>query len=359
MLSHTQYQQLLQILLKAYPTKARFVRLLKLWLDIDLDSIALGDDLTEIVFKVIQDAESRGWTAQLFLAARADNTNNAQLVALAQQLNLAPTGTPARNAVEKIIFDSHSFLDVNAWRLRLGLLEGQICRIETPVSYGTGFLIGPSTILTNHHVMRQAIEGVAKPEDVILRFDYKKIADGTTINSGTIYHLVKQEWLIDCSPNSPIDFELQPNNDLPKPDELDYALLQVDGTPGDDVIGKAERAVGDIPARGFIEIPSAMYAFEPDTAIFILQHPQAAPLKLAIETRSVVRVNANHTRVRYRTNTEPGSSGSPCFNSNWDLVALHHSGDPQEMPTYNEGIPISTIRSLILQRGYTIGRGES
>ena len=30
----------------------------------------------------------------------------------------------------------------------------------------------------------------------------------------------------------------------------------------------------------------------------------------------------------YRTDTEPGSSGSPCFNDPWELVALHHSGVP-------------------------------
>ncbi len=31
----------------------------------------------------------------------------------------------------------------------------------------------------------------------------------------------------------------------------------------------------------------------------------------------------------YTTDTEPGSSGSPCFNDQWELIALHHSGVPQ------------------------------
>ncbi len=57
-------------------------------------------------------------------------------------------------------------------------------------------------------------------------------------------------------------------------------------------------------------------------------------------------MNANQTRVRYRTNTETGSSGSPCFNSDWDLVALHHSG----IVKYNEGIPINCIVALLKQR---------
>ena len=46
------------------------------------------------------------------------------------------------------------------------------------------------------------------------------------------------------------------------------------------------------------------------------------------ECFSLLSSNANNTRVRYRTNTEEGSSGAPCFDKDWELVALHHSGDP-------------------------------
>jgi len=31
----------------------------------------------------------------------------------------------------------------------------------------------------------------------------------------------------------------------------------------------------------------------------------------------------------YTTDTEPGSSGSPCFNDQWELIGLHHSGVPK------------------------------
>jgi V8-like Glu-specific endopeptidase len=31
--------------------------------------------------------------------------------------------------------------------------------------------------------------------------------------------------------------------------------------------------------------------------------------------------------VRYAVNTEPGTSGSPVFDKDWRLVALHHLGD--------------------------------
>ena len=74
-------------------------------------------------------------------------------------------------------------------------------------------------------------------------------------------------------------------------------------------------------------------------------------MKLALDTQAVVEVNQNQARVRYRTNTEPGSSGSPVFDQNWNLVALHHSGEPAFQPHWNEGIPFATIVNLLTQRG--------
>ena len=55
------------------------------------------------------------------------------------------------------------------------------------------------------------------------------------------------------------------------------------------------------------------------------------PLKLAPDTEAVLSVNANGTRVRYANNTEPGSSGSPVFDINWNLVALHHHCTSQDL----------------------------
>jgi V8-like Glu-specific endopeptidase len=69
----------------------------------------------------------------------------------------------------------------------------------------------------------------------------------------------------------------------------------------------------------------------------------------------VIGANGNGTRMQYRVNTEGGSSGAPCFNTEWQLVALHHSGDPNfevdHKPTYNEGIPVGAILKLLAERG--------
>ena len=109
------------------------------------------------------------------------------------------------------------------------------------------------------------------------------------------------------------------------------------------------------PPRGWIETTDTAYDFPPDTPLFIAQHPKGAPLKLALDTNAVIGLNAYGTRVTYRTNTDLGSSGSPVFDQNWNLVALHHSGDPESiMPSYNEGVPFSAIMALLKRRGLDV-----
>ena len=60
------------------------------------------------------------------------------------------------------------------------------------------------------------------------------------------------------------------------------------------------------------------------------------------------------TRITYGTNTLEGSSGSPCFNYRWDLVAIHHSGDPTYSAKRNQGVPIEQIFKLLTSRGVSL-----
>ena len=230
---------------------------------------------------------------------------------------------------------------MNTWREKLGQIEAQVCRIEITKNnnkeFGTGFLIEPNVVITNYHVVESVILGQAAPEHVILRFDYKQLADGKIVNKGTEYRL-EDDWLIDQSPYV--------ENELSTPDNLDYALLRVDGTPGEEPIGNNPDP--QAPKRKWIELPTKpYYQFLPDTPLLIVQHPNAQPLKLAFDTEAIIGINENGTTVKYKTNTEPGSSGSPCFDINWNLVALHHSGDPNWNPTYNAGSPFSAICSRL------------
>jgi len=371
-LSGDQLRTFREALLAAFDTIFPFDMMMKERLERDRQQVALGDDMTEIVFKVIRRAENEAWSRELLIGARDFRPHDPDLIAFAQEFGAATQvylqeGESVKNrqfaehsGLEKFIIESNGMKDVSKWRERLGQLEGQVCRIEIPVGNktetGTGFLLGSSVVITNYHVVSAGKRKLVDPANVILRFDYRQLSDGFTVNAGAEYCLAA-DWLIDSSPVSRYEF----NDGEPQPDELDYALLRVDGTPGKDLVGGSNMTDPSIPPRGWIALPTMASEFIPDTPLFILQHPKDAPLKMTLDTNAIIGLNFNGTRVRYRTNTDEGSSGSPCFDDNWNLVALHHLGDPafnpEKKPLFNQGIPFKAIIDLIKLRNkdYAIG----
>ena len=349
-LSGAQTKALHGALLAAFPTRSSLEMMVRFRLDRSLGSLSLHDDLSSTLLDLIKAADREGWSAQLVAAARESNPGNPQLVAFAQQVGLAPgPREPVRERVE-----SSPFTDLNEWRTRLGELEPRVCRVEISgprgLSFATGFLVGPSALLTAYHVIEPFLKGAERP-GLKCRFDYKAI-EGATLNPGTIFGLAARDWMIDSSPYSKADVDRNLPN-LPEPDELDYALLRLDGVPGLEPVG-GERAEPGASRRGWIDLARTPEDVSPGSALFILQHPQGGPLKMAIDTDAVIGYNGNRTRLRYRTSTEPGSTGSPCFNNGWQLVAMHHAASWQAgrgEKGFNEGIPAAAIRALLEQRG--------
>jgi Effector-associated domain 1 len=156
-LSGRQFEEFTRALIDAYSLQ-RLREVLRFRLDKNLDAIALGDDLTAIVFRVIDTAEREGWTDRLLLAARESNPGNPGLLAFAQAFGLAPA-TPPRPELERLIKTSNSFLDIARWRQRLGEIEAQVCRVEAAGAFGTVQLVSdletslpepPPTFPTGH-----------------------------------------------------------------------------------------------------------------------------------------------------------------------------------------------------------------
>ena len=354
-ISGSQHEKLSAALRDAIGSSQRFKEFVKYRFDETLEDITMAQDRRELAFELIDYADRHGWIEELIIGARQSNPKNAKLFAFSQEFfstpyiaNSLPPELAKRGSLEKIIRAKNSFINVTQWREKLGAIEAQVCRVEIRKSsggyraLGTGFLIGTDIVITNYHVMESVIAETVAPEDIILRFDYKQLGDGITVNSGKEYSLLVEDWLIDYSPYPP-DEEREP-----KMDELDYAILRIDGEPGSQWVGEKGS-----PERGWIKLPKTDYDFVVDSPLFIVQHPQGTPLKLAFDTESIIGLNSNKTVVKYRTNTEPGSSGSPCFNIDWELVALHHSGDPlyeNDTPQFNAGTPLSTIVSRLKEQ---------
>lgn len=347
-LTGAQWQELSGALRSAFPPPA-FDRLLKFALNINRYNIAFGDDYQDIVFRVLQTAEAEGWTMKLVAAARATNPGNPDLVETAMNLGIAS----ATRQLEARVRQDAPFVDIQQWRETLGTREGQVCRVEVEAgdqsTIGTGFLVGPDLVLTNHHVIAPLLNGNGLVSDTVLRFDYKR-TNGFTVHFGTEARLA-QDWLVSQAPPGTADLDDDPTAE-PRTDELDYALLRVATRIGDEAIALAGQDP-QVPARGWVH-GIAQIPVE-GAPLLILQHPEGVPLKLALGTCGAS--NGNGSRVRHFVNTEPGSSGSPCMDGQLRLVALHHLGDPRWLPggvaKYNQAVPVKAVVQHIRRSGVT------
>lgn len=239
------------------------------------------------------------------------------------------------------IDSNKSYLSADYHR-KLADCLNKVCRVEVrlntrDLALGTGFLIGPDLVMTNYHVVtylfdqenrRASGKMWAAASDVTLRFDYERPDAENVPNKGKMYALHPDRWLYDYSPMGPCG--------LPAEEELDYAILRLDDRPGDE--------------RGWIHFPEQEWEFAPDTFLVILQYPEGQPLCAADHPKAVVGFLYNRMRVRYRVNTGKGSSGAPCFNKYFELVALHHSGNVENDLQYNEGVPAWAIKNLLVKR---------
>jgi len=301
---------------------------------------------TTVVSKVIEQAEEESWTAQLLQAALSVRHDDIQLAAFAQQFGpviKTPPLMELRRAIElqRAIRPDVPTYDFDDLIRHLYELAGRVCSIEDiyGAHFGTGFLVRPDTIMTNYHVW----EAIQDPEDVRCCFDHR------TTTEKVPYPLAQGEKCeIDVSRYNPGEDDPNGKTVIPSPEELDYAILRLADSPGDKPIGDANQP--DAPKRGWITPYMREYPFPIGTPLFILHHPQKSDgdgtsetLQVSLETYAIKELNENKTRVRYKTNTQRGSSGAPCFTADWKLVALHHAGDLNPRPEYNQGIPFKAI----------------
>jgi len=313
------------------------------------------------IFEVIQYADMQSWTAELLLGARAARPNHVGLFRFAQRYNLGPLTATDTHLLElqRMVRPELDHLDPMLWARDLLALLGRICRVEiaaTPIR-GTGFLVGPDLVLTNHHVIKEVIawqqqqDGIAQAQGQTLPPRLLKccfdLAMGTDnmLECGTRVGVHGERWLVDYSPDSDAPYDAIPA------ENLDYALLRLAKRIGNELTDEAEQTT-----RGWIKPLLVSPELSADTPLFILGHPLGSSLKLSLDTNSVIGTNAAAgqqspaTRIRYRTNAQVGSSGSPCFTADWTLVAIHHAGEEADTPTFNEGIPVAAIVRLWQQR---------
>ncbi|MGE7386203.1 endonuclease [Streptomyces sp. NPDC004126] len=160
--------------------------------------------------------------------------------------------------------------------------------------HGTGFLVSPSLLLTNNHVLGSAEEAAAG----VVEFDFQTSASGR--------------------PLVPVVFQLEPQRFFVTHRDLDFTVVAVSARSRD---GQPLVSFGRLPLK---EAQGKAVIGE---LVNIIQHPNGEPKQLALRDNQIVDVLDDY--LHYAADTAHGSSGAPVFNDQWEVVALHHSGVPR------------------------------
>ena len=211
-------------------------------------------------------------------------------------------GTPGvawdtiRELSRERIIGSSDLLDINYFELAIAISRA-VARIQLGNEYGTGFLVGPGLLMTNHHVLHSGVEaGHASAQ-----FDYQDNAAGEMLPTEL--------------------YRLAPDSFFWTDEGLD---VTISGVAGSSARG---RALDDYP---WVRLIATLGKADVGDPINIIQHPRGQLKQIAFRKNEILSFpNKSKDFLFYTTDTEPGSSGSPCFNDQWELVALHHSGVPK------------------------------
>jgi hypothetical protein len=205
-----------------------------------------------------------------------------------------PPAGPAVNVIERIL-GRNDLMSVRYFELgvRVARSVGRI-HVRTPKGsgFGTGFLVSPHLVLTNNHVLEDAsIAGNSKVE-----FDFQEGPDGKLRTS--------------------IFLNFDPATFFVTDKALDFSLVALKGD------------ISRIAKMGFNGLSAEEGKVIVGEYVSIIQHPSGERKQLALRENQIVDVLDNF--LHYKTDTSPGSSGSPVFNDQWEIVALHHSGIPKK-----------------------------
>jgi V8-like Glu-specific endopeptidase len=213
--------------------------------------------------------------------------------------------------------------------------------------YGTGWLIDEGILITNYHVV------AGTDPDGCAAEDFERQARGMTARFGfTERRGVTRQFRVDQV--------------LVANQALDYVVVRLhrfadDRQPGLEDAQLHERdPVSTIEFWGRLDLHPASALGHGDR-LNIVQHPGGDQMMVAFRHNTVGQLSSDGRLIEYSTDTREGSSGSPVFDDEWLVRALHsHAvmvsapGGTGRKAKANAGIAIETIMDDLTRHGLTI-----
>lgn len=164
----------------------------------------------------------------------------------------------------------------------------------------TGFMVSPDLLLTNHHVFPAAdlADFQDKFEDCVVQFGF--------------------EFGLDGKPQEPVVFDLDPQAFFYAFKDLDLAVVAVKAL---DRSGSTK-----LSAQGYLVLNGEVGKAGESEFASVIQHAEGKEKQVALRDNEILKYRVSDTMLFYKSDTELGSSGSPVFNDDWQVIALHSAG---------------------------------
>jgi V8-like Glu-specific endopeptidase len=173
---------------------------------------------------------------------------------------------------------------------------------------GTGFLLdgawlGFSNVgtvfVTNAHVISTTVPKAIPPSKALISFEVE-----SEIAPKPIFYNVDQ-----------VLFESEPGNlGASSDDTLDVTVVTL----------KSETQV--VPRFTALKAAISLPLVQDKSKAYVVGHPMGSGLQISLNDSLLLDIDDAERLVHYRTPTDPGSSGSPVFNTDWEVIGLHHGG---------------------------------
>ena len=223
--------------------------------------------------------------------------------------------------LEKIMKGRNDLVEIE-WLDKAKIASKSICKtLHKSNKNGTGWIYLNKYLFTNNHIISSQKE--ALETKIIFNFEKDR---------------------------SPISFTLDPNTLFATNLVLDYTIVKIKNDKKLKEFASLEIENHVIPQKGHL--------------VNIIQHPEGEPKMIAMPDE-IISVNLKENHLFYLADTKSGSSGSPVFNQEWKVVALHHGGMKKEDGGLvinengdkfeaNRGTLLSAILEDILNQGISI-----